>query len=123
MVTLRQEHQVGPLEALAKSHWKEFRPTMYRGLLAAGKLDSAAQRAAEETVAGMKRVKEQLLKKGYTDQQAEQGAWELMREEYILLPSEEDQKLLGENPTPENQGLMNLLSMRGRAPRVLKVSD
>ena len=79
---------------MAKRHWQEFRPEMYRQLEAAGKLEEALYEAQEVTLDEM----ETLTRKLETEQklsplQAETAAWEMVREKYILLPPEESLSL------------------------------
>jgi len=73
---------------MAEKHWREFRPTMVRELEATGKLRERLCEAQEATQNAMDTLTEKLLRQGYTPQQAETAAWELIREEYILLPPE-----------------------------------
>lgn len=74
----------------AKEHWKKLRPRMYAELKASGKLDELAQDAARRT----REMVADLIEKGWSHDQA----WEGVREQFVFLPSEEDQLNLGENP-------------------------
>ncbi len=74
---------------MAKRHWQEFRPQMYRQLETEGKLEEALYEAQETTLDEMetltrKMEREQKLTPG----QAQTAAWEMVREKYILLPPE-----------------------------------
>jgi len=71
---------------------------MYRELKKNGKLENVLENAVRNTLEAMERVKAQLVENGYTPEQAHRTAWELLREEWILLPSEEDMPDLGEDP-------------------------
>jgi hypothetical protein len=76
---------------MAEKHWREFRPTMVRELEATSKLWERLYEAQEATQNAMDDQTEKLMRRGYTPQQAETTAWELIREEYILLPPEDAQ--------------------------------
>ena len=73
----------------AKAHWKKYRPKMYRELQRSGRLNQAAQEAANNTVEALNTC----MNQGMSYDQA----WEYVREQYMFLPSEEDQPKLGEN--------------------------
>ena len=76
----------------AAQHWKKYRPKMYQQLQQSGRLEEAANKAAKLTQdeLGM------LVERGANYQEA----WELVREKYLFLPSEEDVPVLGETPDP-----------------------
>jgi cell division FtsZ-interacting protein ZapD len=75
---------------MAEKHWREFRPKMVRELEAQGRLMEALWEAQETTVDEMEALTRQLeTEQHLTAQQAEIQAWEMIREKYILLPSEE----------------------------------
>ena len=101
------------LKKLADLHWKEHRPNLYRELQESGELEDSLESAAVATWNAMQRLQERLMKEnGLTLNEAKETAWELMREEYILLPSEEDMPLLGEKPKQDvNQNFLDLMSM------------
>jgi hypothetical protein len=69
-------------------HWRVHRPRMYADLKRQGELEAAALDAQERTVGALV----DLLHKGVPYPQA----WELVREEWAFLPSEEDVPALGE---------------------------
>ncbi|MDQ3622325.1 MAG: TnpV protein [Verrucomicrobiota bacterium] len=74
---------------MAKRHWQEFRPTMYRKLEAEGKLEEALFEAQETTIDEMEALTRTLEREQkLTPQPAETQAWEMIREKCILLPPE-----------------------------------
>ena len=73
---------------MAKAHWREHRPRMYRGLETEGVLEAALAEAEERTNAEMESLRRDLMRSGSTSAQAHQQAWELVREKYLLLPPE-----------------------------------
>lgn len=75
---------------MAEKHWKEYRPKMYRELKKKGQLHKALYAAQE--LSGNLMV--DLTQQGLAPDQA----WELVREQWLLLPSEEDVPELGRNP-------------------------
>jgi hypothetical protein len=74
---------------MAEKHWREFRPKMVRELETTGKLRERLYEAQETTKDAMADQMEKLMKQGYTPQQASATAWELIREEYLLLPPQD----------------------------------
>ena len=75
---------------MAKRHWQEFRPEMYRQLVTEGKLEEALYEAQETTLDEMETLTRKLeTEQKLSPQQAETAAWEMVREKYILLPPEE----------------------------------
>ena len=64
----------------ARRHWKEFQPTKYRDLKAAGQLEAASLAAANLTLQAMEADRAA----GYSQLEA----WELERERWLLLPEE-----------------------------------
>ena len=82
--------RVRPLAQEAISHWKEYRPEMYRQLKAAGQLEAEATRAAEKTLDEQATLMEQ----GYPPEEA----WAVVREQYLFLPEENPQE---PQPTPQ----------------------
>jgi cation transport regulator ChaB len=77
------------LKELGRDHWKKFRPKHYRAFKESGYLDEALENAAKFPLEAYVTEKRRLLEKGFTDNQAHQVAWELVREEWLLLPDEE----------------------------------
>lgn len=75
---------------MAERHWREFRPRMVRAMEATGTLVEALFEAQETTIEEMERLTRQLeTEQKMTPQQAQNRAWEMIREKYILLPAEE----------------------------------
>ena len=75
------------LQDLARSHWKQHRPKLYRSLKRSGTLEERAENAARFTLDAFSLEKGRLEKTGLTPNQASDIAWELVREEWILLRS------------------------------------
>ncbi len=74
-----------PLTSLGmqiEAHWRKYRPKMVAELERAGQLRESVYAAQEATSDLM----DKLLDKGLSHEQA----WELAREEWAFLPSEED---------------------------------
>lgn len=65
----------------ARSHWKEFQPTLYSQLEKSGKLNQALQQAAMKTAEEMDELEQQ----GMTEHEA----WEMTRERYLFPPEEQ----------------------------------
>ncbi|TLD71288.1 hypothetical protein FEM03_07085 [Phragmitibacter flavus] len=76
---------------MAERHWREFRPRMVRELEAEGRLQEALYEAQERTLDELMNLETKLEAQGLTVQQAQAQAWEMVRESYILLPSETDE--------------------------------
>jgi hypothetical protein len=75
---------------MAERHWREFRPKMVRDLEAKGTLMESLFDAQERTLEEMEALTRQLeTEQKLTPQQAHDQAWEMIREKYILLPSED----------------------------------
>jgi hypothetical protein len=74
---------------MAEKHWREFRPQMVKELEAHGRLQEALLEAEEKTKDEMYDLTTRLMAQGLTAQQAHDQAWEMVREEYILLTPEE----------------------------------
>jgi len=77
------DYPLGSLGLQIKAHWKQHRPKMYAGLEKSGHLQESVYQAQEQTSDLM----DDLLDKGLDYNQA----WELAREEWAFLPSEEDE--------------------------------
>jgi len=73
---------------LAKAHWQEHCPRMYRELEATGQLEAALAEAEEQTLAEMDTLQREFRQQGLTPASAHQQARELVREKYLLLPPE-----------------------------------
>ncbi len=74
---------------MAEKHWREFRPRMVKELEMKGRLQEALLEAEEKTKDAMYDLTMKLMKQGSTAQQAHDQAWEMLREEFILLTPEE----------------------------------
>lgn len=75
---------------MAEKHWREFRPRMVRELEAAGTLEEALYEAQERTLDELLALEDTLMAQGLTMDQASRQAWEMVRENYILLPPEDE---------------------------------
>jgi hypothetical protein len=73
---------------MAERHWREFLPKMVAEMEAKGILQEMLLEAEENTASQMYDLTMQFQKQGLTAQQAHDRAWELTREEFILLPPE-----------------------------------
>lgn len=75
---------------MAEKHWREFLPKMVQELEAKGQLQEMLSEAEEKTKDEMEDLTRKLIfDQGYTPDQAERTAWEMVRERYILLPPEQ----------------------------------
>jgi len=74
---------------MAEKHWREHRPKMVRELEARGQLQEMLLEAERKTKEEMAGLRTRFIRQGLTPQQAHDRAWEMVREEYILLPAEE----------------------------------
>ncbi len=73
---------------MAEKHWREHRPQMVRELEASGQLHAMLLEAEEKTKDEMIGLTRQFRNQGLSPQQAHDRAWEMVRENYILLPPE-----------------------------------
>jgi hypothetical protein len=73
---------------MAEEHWRQFCPKMVAELEAKGTLQEMLLEAEEKTVSEMYDLTMQFQKQGLTAQHANDRAWEMVRERYILLPEE-----------------------------------
>ena len=73
---------------MAEKHWREHCPKLVRDLEAKGQLQTMLLEAEEKTKDEMIELTQQFTKQGLTPQPAHDRAWEMAREEYILLPPE-----------------------------------
>ena len=87
------------LTRLALEHWRVHRPTLYRELERTGQLQQNAQRAATQTLSDQA----SLMASGLTQQEA----WEIVRERYLLLPTEPTTPIHNDT-TDILQDLMNI---------------
>ena len=73
---------------MAEQHWREHRQKMVKELEAKGQLHAMLLEAEEKTKDEMVTLRTELMQRGATAQQAHAQAWEMVREKYILLPTE-----------------------------------
>ena len=73
---------------MAEQHWREHCPKLVRELEAKGQLQPMLLEAEEKTKDEMATLRTELMQRGATAQQAHAQAWEMVREKYILLPTE-----------------------------------
>jgi hypothetical protein len=73
---------------MAEKHWREFLPRMVAELEANGRLHLMLLEAEEKTDAELDALRRQFIRQGLTPQQANDRAWEMVRERYIFLPPE-----------------------------------
>ena len=73
---------------MAQKHWREHLPKMVGELERKGILHQMLLEAEEKTKDEMATLRMELMKQGATAQQANDQAWEMVREKYILLPPE-----------------------------------
>jgi hypothetical protein len=74
---------------IAEKHWREHCPNLVRELEARGQLQTMLAEAERKTKDEMAELRTRFIQQGLTPQQAHDRAWEMVREEYILLPAEE----------------------------------
>ena len=73
---------------MAEKHWREHCPNLVSTLEATGRLQTMLLEAEEKTKDEMIELTRQFRNQGMSPQQAHDRAWEMVRERYILLPSE-----------------------------------
>lgn len=88
---MKTEYPLTGYGLMAEKHWREFRPKMVRELEAQGKLQEALYEAQEQTLDEMEALTRKLEADGLTVQQAQDQAWEIIRERYLLLPPEDEE--------------------------------
>ena len=74
---------------LAERHWRTWLPRRVAELERTGQLRAKLHEAAERTVADSEALREHFLQQGLPPRQAQQRAWEIVRERYLFLPPEE----------------------------------
>ena len=109
------------LKDLARSHWKKHLPKFYRNLEKAGDLEKRVENAGKFTLDAFDLEKEKLVKNGLSLQQASEVAWELVREEWIFLRSEEQEREFGPKEKP-NDDLAQLLRSKS-PPRRFRIPE
>ena len=75
--------------SLAERHWRTWLPRLVAELERTGRLKTKLQEAAERTVTDAEALQHHFLQQGLTRSQAQQRAWEIVRERYLFLPPEE----------------------------------
>jgi hypothetical protein len=108
------------LKELARIHWKQHRPKLFSDLQKSGELEESLNQAAKNTLDAYQNAKNQLLKNGYKPNQAHESAWELVREEWLLRPIEEQSDL--ENPNQSPSQLDDLLQ-NPKPPRSIEIEE
>jgi len=73
---------------MAERHWREFRPRMVAELRRKGLLIEMLREAEERTAREVDDLRRHFQEQGLTAQQAQDRAWEIVRERYIFLPPE-----------------------------------
>ncbi len=112
------------LKKLGREHWKRHRPKLFKSLSRSGDLNDSLNQAAQSTLEAYQRVKSQLKEQGYSEGQAHYTAWELVREEWLLRPSEDQPDL--ENPSlneRQNQNSLESLLNQKNPPRSIPISE
>lgn len=75
---------------MAEQHWREHRPRMVAEMERTDTLQQMLRDAEERTKDEMDTIRRRLIQQGLTPQQAHDRAWEMVREKYVLLPTEND---------------------------------
>ena len=73
---------------MAEKHWREHCPKLVRDLEAKGQLHAMLLEAEDATKNEMIELTQSFRTQGLTAQQAHDRAWEMVRENHILLPPE-----------------------------------
>ena len=73
----------------AEKHWREFLPKMTAELETKGLLHEMLLEAEEQTAQEVDSLRRHFIEQGWTPQQAQDRAWEIVRERYLFLPPEE----------------------------------
>ena len=68
---------------IAEKHWREFLPKMVADLEAKGTLHLMLLDAENKTEADLDSLRRHFIREGLTPQQAQDRAWEIVRERYI----------------------------------------
>ena len=76
--------QLSPLALQAIEHWQKYLPKLYASLNEKGLLEERAQKAADQTNDDL----EQAVSQGMPWH----NAWDLVKNRYVFLPSEEEQE-------------------------------
>ena len=73
---------------LAEKFWRRWLPKMVAELEQRGMLEEALEEAEERTVTEMDGLRQHFQQQGLTSEQAEQRAWEIVRQRYVYLRPE-----------------------------------
>jgi hypothetical protein len=73
---------------LAEAFWRRWLPRMVAELEKRGRLEEALKEAEERTVSEMDDLRQHFRQQGLTPDQAEQRAWEIVRNRYVFLRPE-----------------------------------
>ena len=103
------DYPLGSLGHQIEDHWKQHRPKMYADLERVGELRQSVHAAQELTGEALYDLT--VVKKVPHDQ-----AWELVKEEWAFLPTEEDVPELGFDPTQLRAQLPGISASRTRMP-------
>lgn len=86
------KYSVSELKGMARKNRQKFHKEFYKGLKESGELEEHLNSAAKDIYEAMKDYEEKLMKQGYTKQQAEDTAWEVLRQEWVLMPPLPDEE-------------------------------
>ncbi len=75
---------------LAEKHWRQFCPRLVAELEAKGQLHALLLEAEGKTEAELNSLRRHFIQQGLTPRQAQDRAWEIVRERYIFLTPEEE---------------------------------
>ena len=75
---------------LAEKHWRQWCPRLVTELEAKGQLHAMLLEAEEKTEAELDSLRRHFIQQGLTPRQAQDRAWEIVRERYIFLAPEQD---------------------------------
>ena len=73
---------------MAEAHWREHCPRLVRELERTGQMATSLLEAQTRTLDEMESMMRDIRRQGLNPQQAHDQAWELVRERYLLIPSE-----------------------------------
>ena len=74
---------------MAEKHWRQFCPRMVAALETQGRLHQMLLDAEQRTETELDSLRRHLIQQGLTPQQAQDRAWEIVRERYLLIPPEQ----------------------------------
>jgi hypothetical protein len=86
-----------------------------------GSLEQRLENAAKFTLEAFQVEKKRLKERGFPENQANEVAWELVREEWVLLP-DQDQPEYGKAKEKAAPDLMNLLGSKN-PPRKVRMPE